>query len=427
MRTPPPTLPSHLVPLFDFCCITEMMSKNRTFSSLLNLGPSDILEILSSSSADTDTTKENSPLRHQENQKGSFFYPKVDRNGNNRLVLRYQIPKSINDIDHPFREIISMNNKDLSNTKSTISKATENKNTFPLSAIFAVIDIVTTQITFLYGKHRPGVSVNLHVDSTNSFRGNSNFKGGDFIDVDVGVTKTGQTLGFTDAIIRPIENNVLTRKIRDDVCIITGRHIKFLPGGYLMEFALSNMRWTKYLLSLLYPKRTGEETAVADNDADTPILSLQDVNIDGTQAIFHVDSEYLLNEGGSLHGGCIAMLMERMGQEYLKKKEKREKDNDIQQIVKTHQLQSINISYLSSCGLHQTLQLSVEEIDSVDHESSSHTSTKKKSKNTITTKITLRTTKKKNRRVILSEGVLKWVVILEEEGGISKDRITSKL
>eukprot|EP00594_Rhizosolenia_setigera_P009847 CAMPEP_0178956850 /NCGR_PEP_ID=MMETSP0789-20121207/10526_1 /TAXON_ID=3005 /ORGANISM="Rhizosolenia setigera, Strain CCMP 1694" /LENGTH=168 /DNA_ID=CAMNT_0020638911 /DNA_START=351 /DNA_END=854 /DNA_ORIENTATION=+ len=168
------------------------------------------------------------------------------------------------------------------------------------------------------------------------------------------------------------------------------------------------MRWTKYLLSLLYPTRTGEETAVVDNDADTPILSLQDVNIDGTQAIFHVDSEYLLNEGGSLHGGCIAMLMERMGQEYLLKKEKREKDNDIQQIVQAHQLQSINISYLSSCGLDQTLQLSVEEVDSVDHESSSHTSTSKKHNNSITTKITLRTTKKKNRRVILSEGVLKW-------------------
>ena len=199
-----------------------------------------------------------------------------------------------------------------------------------LSTFLAVIDDTTTWALALAdpSRSRAGVSVSLKLESG---PGASKCSVGDVVQVINRTSKVGRTLGFVEAEVRDAQSNEL---------ICSGSHIKYLPMGFLADFALSSYGWplvkfvSDYALS-------GQEDGVGQEEKDTLLDDVfdsfhMDDDDDDDKAIFHASSIHS-GLGGPLHGGCQAILMELAATKVAKRT----------LMSKNVQLDSISVEYLS--------------------------------------------------------------------------------
>ena len=206
------------------------------------------------------------------------------------------------------------------------------QNQVSLSTYMAILDDATTWALVLGDKKRgrAGVSVSLGGEWGQAAR-----KAPDEVDIQATVSKIGRNMGFVQATIKDTCTGEL---------ICHGSHIKYLPMGFVMDFAQSSSgrpfaRWlAKHFLN------------------DKPMLAMRPLDSlfdsfcmqSDTQATFVIAPEHA-SLGGPIHGGCQMMLMELAATETLKR---------------THpnvnaELESATIEYIASPG-ENSAEISVE-------------------------------------------------------------------
>lgn len=231
----------------------------------------------------------------------------------------------------------------------------------PLSAFCAIFDELTTLALVVEDKKtRPGVSVHLSaqfVEPTLAHHGNK-------IDFYVKVLKVGNAFGFTEA-------EAVCADSGKTICI--GQHTKFLPvGSWVQDFVLGPalpLTWW-FASKLKYPEG---RSSLKDIDPIEDMLL-----IDGDK--FSVSSNHC-NPLGAFHGGCQAMLLEKIAF-----KERKHDDS---------QLHSMSVTYMSSAKLSSEIRFQSKN----DFGSTSE------SKNPFLSKVTLGDS---GGRRIISEGIFQF-------------------
>lgn len=310
--------------LFDFFQILHAVKPSLGFASALNLSSANLIH-----EAKTNPSK--------------FSYCDERK----RLTFKYQIPSIGTNILRPI----------------------EKDQKFPLSGFMGLIDIVTTWGLVQHNTsnaegRRFGVSLQLNVELGPAGLQGKGIGVGDTVDVEVGVLKMGRTVGFTTAEIRNPETGQI---------ICTGRHTKYLSTDKFTEMALGRFfPITRLLTSFLFSPTTprlinvsSRDTTGQNNEQNAlpvepdKIFFWQSINSDYSRATVLVES-YHLNETGALHGGVSAMLMEKMGEQFLLKR----KTGKNYEHNKWH-LKSISASYLSSAQKSTILYVEVSEVSSI--------------------------------------------------------------
>jgi acyl-coenzyme A thioesterase PaaI-like protein len=209
-----------------------------------------------------------------------------------------------------------------------------------LSTYMAMMDEVTTWSLVLADaeRGRAGVSVSLQ-----GWTGPAFHRLTDSVDMTTQVLKVGRNLGFCRAEVRSAHTG-------DLVC--SGSHIKYLPSGnVLVDFLQSSYGW-----NLL--KRYTEYSNPSPTTLESTNLGVGDFfrsfQQDDHRATF-VAQPIHLNPLGSLHGGCVAMLMEMAAAPVAKQELLRGDDDTNVTIV------SQSVEYMSPPNTKE-IELQVERI-----------------------------------------------------------------
>jgi len=198
-----------------------------------------------------------------------------------------------------------------------------------LAAHAAVMDEITTWALVLGDpvNSRAGVSVTLQ-----AHRGAAFEQMDSQLDLEATVTKIGRNLGFVRAALY----NQNTRDL-----VSYGSQIKYLPMGFVTDLALSSKAWE---LTKLYSDHILKDPPKYDGTVDL-FESFRIVDADETN---HDDNNILAtftptkahaSLGGTIHGGCHAVLMERAAEVYCMKEQMNQQEI---------QLDSLSIDYLAS-------------------------------------------------------------------------------
>lgn len=193
----------------------------------------------------------------------------------------------------------------------------------PLSGFLAIFDEMTTYaIVATDRKKRPGMSVSLSAEMMGDVA-----VMGDSIQINAEVVKSGRVMAFTKAeAIDPTSGQVICK----------GRHIKYLPMPWLTELALGPlMPLLKWFVSYFYAaKKTTTQSGVPRLLED--VLKFEETSANQQSARFLVEPNHC-NPMGAAHGGCQAMGMEVLGQNYAAKSSSN-----------SHVLKSMSVSYMST-------------------------------------------------------------------------------
>jgi len=224
-----------------------------------------------------------------------------------------------------------------------------------LSTHLAVIDEVTTWALVLADpvRSRAGVSVHLQARWCGGPARHGMFLAPHYVDITSTVTKIGHKLGFVRAEIF----NAGER-------IGYGSHIKYLPMGFVTDFALSRRGWG---LAQWYAQHwLPEPTPQYDHD-DAKFKDLfesfqvvkdvgddNDAPSDGTLMASFQPTESHASLGGALHGGCHAVLMERAADAYLQQQHSSSK-------LPPLQLDAMSVEYLASPSAQHAVGLRIAE------------------------------------------------------------------
>ena len=208
-----------------------------------------------------------------------------------------------------------------------------------LATFLSIIDDVTTWGLVLSdpARSRAGVSVSLKLESGPAA---SKVRSGDSVNVISRTKKIGRNLGFVEAEVRDAASD-------DLVCF--GSHVKYLPMGYLADFALSSYGWPLVKMYAEYSWSSQDKTNHKLHSFADAFDSFH-MNPNESKATFVVDAAHN-NLSGSLHGGCVAVLMELAATEVAKR------ELSSSQVV----LKSISIEYLSPSN-SKDVELEVERI-----------------------------------------------------------------
>lgn len=166
-----------------------------------------------------------------------------------------------------------------------------------LSTYLSIIDDTTTWALVLSdpARSRAGVSVSLQLECGPAA---SKCRPGDLVNVISRTSKIGRKIGFAEAEVRDAKSNEL-------ICF--GTHVKYLPMGYLADFALSSYGWPLLMMYTDYVS-SAEEDEKEDFLFEDGFGSFQ-MEENGNRGTF-VASRCHSSLGGPLHGGCQAVLME---------------------------------------------------------------------------------------------------------------------
>mmetsp|Transcript_19960 Transcript_19960/g.32898 ORF Transcript_19960/g.32898 Transcript_19960/m.32898 type:complete len:329 (-) Transcript_19960:1007-1993(-) len=210
----------------------------------------------------------------------------------------------------------------------------------PLGVVASLFDSVSTYAIIAEDKQRrPGVSVSLRADYTQL---EARPREGDTLIVAARAYKIGKLMGFAQCSVR--------RKDSDEV-IATGEHIKYLPMGMIWNIAFG--RWlfplvqhaSRVFWTQVAPKEQGDNKSKL-HDA----VSFDEISPCGQKALFQA-SHIHNNPMGFVHGGCQAILCEKMG---LSARKALYNDNNL--VVR-----SLNLSY-SSAGRNK-LSINVKTME----------------------------------------------------------------
>lgn len=360
---------SRIQPLRDFLRITQAWCPSKNFADSFNLSSTKVLRQI-----DTD----NRILSYCEEKQ--------------LLTLQYRIP--------PFS-----------------FQPTKTHRQLPLSGFLGIIDIVTTWALVQHPQQnsqgrRPGVSIELYTELGPD--GLDKIKSGDCVNVEVGVIKMGRNLGFTTAEIK----DAATGQI---ICF--GRHTKYLPMDFFRELALGHFfSWTKRFASIFPPKHSlllssssGEgkpaenmkkdsEEYIESFDMET-VLSWQSISSDAKKATFLVESHHL-NENGTIHGGLLAMAMEKLGEESLQQNHPVEPNENRSWILK-----SIKASYLSAARKSTCIFVEVSDLKMKDSSLECTMAVQIKK---------MRNSQNGDKSIILTEGILRWTYEKQTDMVVSK-------
>ena len=450
--------------LKDFFCITQAWNPSTTFSHMLNVSATKILQ-------------------EMQNDKNSFVYCEKKK----LLTYRYQIPPHFSNGSALSNATNSQNTGELQNKSIMKEKNSKDQSLFldvPLSALLALIDNVTTWALVQHPKQnskgrRPGVSVQLYTEyvhplfqslqskeQNDIFQSSSSsppvsIQSGDYIDIEVQITKMGRNLGFTKAEIKDSKSGQIICKGRHTKYLanmdwlteialgrlwsltswLAGTYLSFSPRSYSNKFKTENT--SDEFISSTSIKRDSsvlgdglESNSTITNQATQQVpslllpnmLSWHSTNEDLTAATFMIENQHT-NELGLLHGGCQGMLMEKIGMEYFLKLQKNQ-ENPSRQKTKSQnfdefknkkwQLKSMNVSYLSSAKQKSKIHILISEINFISIPSTAsevmctmiiQLQKKRSNKNT-----------KDDEIVIISEGILQWISFFSDN-----DKTMSKL
>ena len=253
----------------------------------------------------------------------------------------------------------------------------------------AILDEFTTWALVVAGDGRAGVSVNLQTHrATSSLQGgrgimeqqqqqqqesydninSHNLNNPCYVDLEATVTKIGRNLGFVRGAIywhpgggggaqseqqqQPKQRRLLSH----------GSQVKYLPMGFLTDFSLSQRGWP--LTKLYYehflsdPKPPATITHVLESlqicpETTTTQVAEDEILDNNNQApplaTFHATPAHA-SLGGTIHGGCQAVLMERAADVFVQRLLLRlqYRPNQPSSDAATFQLESISVDYLST-------------------------------------------------------------------------------
>jgi hypothetical protein len=175
---------------------------------------------------------------------------------------------------------------------------TPKQSILPLSAYLALFDDFTTLALINEDEQtRPGLSISLSAQLHPNYMTKSLPKANSEIDVQVHVTKIGNIFGFAKARAICCESNSI---------IATGNHVKYLPGGSLIQrFALDSriLPYSAKIATWFADTMSPETTA-------SPQLSQQSMSMDEALFMESYNSkftvkDYHCNPVRSLHVGIL--------------------------------------------------------------------------------------------------------------------------
>lgn len=218
-----------------------------------------------------------------------------------------------------------------------------------LSTYMAALDDITTWALVLADdkRSRAGVSVALRSEWGPKRKLASRIS--DAVDITATVSKIGNNMGFCNAQVRDPASGEL-------VCF--GSHIKYMPMGFVTDFALKNWNLTK-----LYSEYGLKDPEPQQHKAEIDSLFENNLRIDNFDTGRFSASKAHSSLGGPIHGGCQAVLMERIGTEYATKC-----------FGHAARLDSISVDYMSPPRSKEVV-LKVDEIVHHQQESSLSAST----------------------------------------------------
>lgn len=221
------------------------------------------------------------------------------------------------------------------------------KEAFAASSILAVFDELSTYSFMLADKNaRSGVSVSLSVDVLEDALAD------DIVHLEFYTDKVGLNLGFCSMTMKNINGEILAK----------GKHIKYLPGGFLLDrvgsdnvlpffmkiYSLFGNKLIKLLRpNLIFDRVERDELSDAFNKFNiTPVESVVQTDKKTTNTSLPFIGKlkcqsFMNNILGLTHGGCILMSIEQTSR--LQQKYKQE----ICKTVDDSSIKAINISYLN--------------------------------------------------------------------------------
>lgn len=209
-----------------------------------------------------------------------------------------------------------------------------------------------------------------------------------WVDLEATVTKIGRNLGFVRGAIywhpggagasSSSSSQSKQQQPQKRRLLSHGSQVKYLPMGFLTDFALSQRGWpltklySEHCLSdpesppstnVLESLQICPETTATTHRFDERLRN--DENIHNTIATFQATPAHA-SLGGTIHGGCQAVLMERAADEFVRRllRKRPHHSAKLQSNPPTSfQLESISVDYLSTPSRHVGLRV-VETIPS---------------------------------------------------------------